>query len=110
MGYRLFVWLRKSNDELSSLMLLALTLGVTVLVFLGEAIGIAIGFGVSPMVVLGMAFDFDLDNLDMIRPGWFVLAAGLCVVVLNVVRSRWRKPRRAQAKPVPPAKAAQEAA
>jgi hypothetical protein len=28
-----------------------------------------------------------------IRPGWLVLAAGLAVVVLDIVRSRLRKPR-----------------
>ena len=34
----------------------------------------------------------DLDTFD-IRPGWLVLAAGLAVVVLDMVRSRLRKPR-----------------
>jgi len=97
MGYRLIVWRRKTNEEPSPWTLLALTLVVTVLVFAAEAIGIGIAFHVSPTVVLGMAFDFDLDNLDMIRPGWFVLVAGLCVVMLDVVRAWWRKPRRAPA-------------
>jgi sulfoxide reductase heme-binding subunit YedZ len=73
-------------------MLLGLTVAVTALTFICEAIGIAIGFNTSPWMVLQMAFDVDLDTFD-IRPGWLVLAAGLAVVVLDMVRSRLRKPR-----------------
>jgi len=44
--------------------------------------------------VLNTVFDFDAG----IRPGWQVLAAGLCVVVLDAVRARWNeKPARARA-------------
>jgi hypothetical protein len=56
-------------------------------------------------VVLGMAFDLDLDT---IRPGWAVLGAGLCVVALGVVRSWWR--RKPRARTPAPAKPAREAA
>ena len=58
-------------------------------------------------MVLGMAFDFDLDT---IRPGWLVLGAGLCVVALGVVRSWWRKPRTRAGRAAAPAKPAREPA
>jgi sulfoxide reductase heme-binding subunit YedZ len=83
-GYRILAW-RQEGRELSSLSLAGLAIVVSALVFAGEAIGIAIEFHVSPLRVLGAAFDFDVG----IRPGWQVLAAGLAVVVLDVVRARW---------------------
>lgn len=89
-GYRLLAWWRDSN-ELSALHLLGLAVVVSVLTFAGEAIGIGITFGVSPLRVLDSIFDFDAG----IRPGWQVLAAGLAVVALDIVRARWhsRSPR-----------------
>jgi sulfoxide reductase heme-binding subunit YedZ len=90
LGYRIMV--RGRSGEPSTFMLLGLTVAVTALTFICEAIGIAIGFNTSPWLVLQMAFDVDLETFD-IRPGWLVLAAGLAVVVLDVVRSRLRKPR-----------------
>ena len=42
----------------------------------------------------------------MIRPGWLVLGAGLCVVVLQLVQTWRQKPARPAAKPAP-ARAAQ---
>jgi methionine sulfoxide reductase heme-binding subunit len=91
MAYRFLIWSRKTNDEPSAWTLLALTAAVSALTFVIEAIGIAIAFGVSPLMVLQMAFDFDLENFD-IRPGWLVLGAGLCVVALDIVRAWWRRP------------------
>src|SRR5581483_4104887 len=93
MAYRLLVW-RQGRAELSTLSLLGLTIAVSILTFIGEAIGIAIAFHVSPMRVLSVAFDFSAG----IRPGWEVLGAGLLVVAVDFVRSRWG--RRA-ANPVP---------
>jgi sulfoxide reductase heme-binding subunit YedZ len=92
LGYRIMV--RGRSGEPSALMLLGLTVAVTALTFICEAIGIAIGFNTSPWMVLQTAFDvyLDVDSID-IRPGWLVLAAGLAVVVLDMVRSRMRKPR-----------------
>jgi methionine sulfoxide reductase heme-binding subunit len=90
LGYRLLV--RGRSGEPSTLMLLGLTVAVTALTFVCEAIGIAIAFNTTPWMVLQMAFDVDLATLD-IRPGWLVFAAGLAVVVLDLVRSRMRKPR-----------------
>ncbi len=89
-GYRLLAWWRGTGD-LSSLALLGLAVVVSLLTFAGEAIGIGITFGVSPLRVLDSVFDFDAG----IRPGWQVLAAGLAVVILDFARSRWnsRAPR-----------------
>jgi methionine sulfoxide reductase heme-binding subunit len=91
-GYRLLVKWRKTRDEPPTWMLLALTVTISALTFLCEAIGLGIAFRVSPLRVLQTAFDFDLD---MIRPGWLVFGSGLCVVMLDLVRARFAKPRRA---------------
>jgi sulfoxide reductase heme-binding subunit YedZ len=92
-AYRVLAWWQ-GRSELSTLSLFLLAIGVSVATFLGEAIGIAIAFHVSPMRVLGTIFDFDAG----IRPGWQVLAAGLAVVVLDFAAGRWRndarRPRR----------------
>ncbi len=93
MGYRLIAWRWKRPGELPTWVLLALSVAAAALTFAGEAIGIAIAFNVSPLVVLQTAFDFDLNNLDMVRPGWYVLAAGLAMVVLDFVCARWRSRR-----------------
>jgi sulfoxide reductase heme-binding subunit YedZ len=102
MGYRLIAARWKGPAEIPSWLLLVLALAASALTFLGEAIGIGIKFGVSPLVVLQTTFDIDFDNLDMLRPGWYVLAIGLCVVILDLACARWRqrKPRpRAPARP-----------
>jgi sulfoxide reductase heme-binding subunit YedZ len=85
-AYRVLAWWRDSS-ELSTLSLFGLAIGVSVVTFLGEAIGIAIAFHVSPVRVLGTIFDFDAG----IRPGWQVLAAGLAVTVVDAVMSRWKQ-------------------
>ncbi len=90
-AYRVLAWWQGSS-ELSTLSLFVLAIAVSVVTFLGEAIGIAIAFHVSPMRVLGTIFDFDAG----IRPGWQVLAAGLAVTAIDAVMSRW-KPRTARA-------------
>src|SRR5262245_744350 len=88
-GYRLVFRLMRPKGELSPWMLFALTVTVAALTFAGEAIGLALVFKISPLRVLQTASDFDLD---LIRPGWLVLGAGLCVVVLDLVRAWRRKP------------------
>ena len=85
-AYRVLAWWQDSS-ELSTLSLFGLAIGVSVATFLGEAIGIAIAFHVSPLRVLGTIFDFDAG----IRPGWQVLAAGLAVTVVDAVMSRWKQ-------------------
>jgi sulfoxide reductase heme-binding subunit YedZ len=89
-GYRVLTWWQDQN-ELSTLSLLALGIIVSLLTFAGEAIGIGITFGVSPLRVLETVFDFDAG----IRPGWQVLAASLVVVAIDFIRVRFnsRAPR-----------------
>jgi sulfoxide reductase heme-binding subunit YedZ len=84
MGYRLLAWWRGAG-ELSTLLLLVLSIVVALVTFIGEAIGISIAYPVSPWLILQSALDFSFD----IRPGWYVLAAGLVVVAIDVVRSRF---------------------
>ncbi|MGH6683584.1 MAG: sulfite oxidase heme-binding subunit YedZ [Pseudolabrys sp.] len=83
-AYRLMAWWRGSS-ELPTLALLTLAIMVSVLTFIGEAVGIGIAFHVSPLRVLDAAFHFDAG----IRPGWQVLGAGLVVAVIDFVRARW---------------------
>jgi sulfoxide reductase heme-binding subunit YedZ len=71
---------------------------VSLLTFAGEAIGIGLTFGVSPLRVLDSVFDFDAG----IKPGWQVLAAGLVVVAIDFVRARWNS------QPIPARAAAAE--
>jgi len=93
LGYRVLAWWENTN-ELSTPSLLGLAIVVSILTFVGEAIGIAIAFHVSPMLILGTIFDFDAG----IRPGWQVLAAGLVVVALDAVMGRGKsRPSRARA-------------
>ena len=84
-AYRLVAWWQDTS-ELSTLSLLILAVAVSTVTFLGEAIGIAIAFHVSPLLVLGMIFDFSVG----IRPGWQVLGAGLVVVVIDAAMGRWK--------------------
>lgn len=92
----LFGWLmayravaRWKGPELSTLMLFVMTLGVSLATFLGEAVGIGLWYKVSPMTVLSTLFDFELA----IRPGWYVLGAGLAVCLLDLIRSRMQPAR-----------------
>ena len=87
MGYRLLIHFKSARGELPAWKLLALAVAVSALTFAAEAIGIAIVFNVSPLRVLGTAFEF--DDLASIRPGWLVLGAGLIVVAIDLVRARF---------------------
>jgi len=92
-AYRVLAWW-KDTAELSTLSLLALAVVVSAVTFAGEAIGIAIAFRVSPLLVLNSIFDFDVG----IRPGWQVLAAGVAVAAIDAVRARWNsRPTRERA-------------
>ncbi len=79
-GYRLLAW-RLGASELSSGVLLALTVAISVVTFLCEAFGIALVFNAPPLAVLSTAFDFEAG----VRPGWQVLGAGLAVVITDLV-------------------------
>jgi sulfoxide reductase heme-binding subunit YedZ len=83
--YRLLAWWQQRN-ELSTVSLLALSFAVAALTFAGEAVGIGIAFGVSPLRVLEVAFNIQAG----VRPGWEVLAAGLVVTAIDFVRARWK--------------------
>lgn len=84
-AYRLIAaWRRASN--LSVLNLLVLAVVVSLITFIGEAIGIGLAFHVSPLRVFGTIFDFDVG----IRPGWKVLAAGLTVAAVDAALARWK--------------------
>jgi sulfoxide reductase heme-binding subunit YedZ len=98
MGYRIVTKLWKVRGELSTPALAGLSVAVAALTFLAEAIGIAIVFSVSPLLVLQADFDFSVD-WDMLRPGWYVLAAGLAATALNFACARLVKPRRTRAAP-----------
>jgi sulfoxide reductase heme-binding subunit YedZ len=89
-GYRVLAW-RQDTSDLSTLSLIALAVAVSVLTFIGEAVGLAIAFHVSPLLVLGTMFDFDAG----IRPGWQVLAAAR--VVVDDAQGRERCPERTAA-------------
>ena len=84
-AYRLVAWWQEAS-ELSTVTLIVLSVTVSVLTFVGEAIGISIAYHVSPMRVLEVAFDFDLA----IRPGWRILGAGLVVVAIDFGCARWQ--------------------
>jgi len=86
-GYRVLAWWQEG--DVSTLGLFGLAVVVSLLTFAGEAIGIGIAFHVSPMRVLDTVFDIDAG----IRPGWQVLAAGLCVTLIDFVRVRMRRPQ-----------------
>jgi sulfoxide reductase heme-binding subunit YedZ len=98
MGYRIVVKLWKVRGEVSTLALVGLSVVVAALTVVAEAVGIAIVFNAPPLLVLQANLDFDV-GLDMIRPGWLVLAAGLAVAALNFVCARVVKPRRSRPAP-----------
>jgi methionine sulfoxide reductase heme-binding subunit len=89
-AYRLLVKFRKTRDEPPAWMLLALSVTLSVLTFIAEAVGIGIVFNVSPLRVLESTLEFDWM---MLRPGWLVLGAGLAVVAVDVLRARYGQQR-----------------
>ena len=99
MGYRLIAWWRRGEGELSTLLLLALSVTVAVLTFIGEAVGVGIAYRVSPWI--------DSDERLSTSPMTSV-PAGMCsrpdcvVVAIDVVRSRFaQNARRPAAAPSP---------
>src|SRR5207244_10521551 len=66
MAYRVAVKIWKPKGNFTPWALLALTVAATVITFLGEAIGIGISLGVSPLLVLQMAYNFDLETIPEI--------------------------------------------
>jgi sulfoxide reductase heme-binding subunit YedZ len=106
MGYRLLMRWRKGAP--SALALFALAIVASALVFAAEAVGIGLYYNVSPLLVLQSTFEFDLE---VIRPGWLVLGAGLSVVLLQLVQAwRQRKPAGTAATSAPARVRVEEAA
>lgn len=95
--YRLFAaW--RGEAALTPLALVANAVVASALTFAGEAIGIAIAFkqpllGFLPLYA-GTVFDLAIG----VRPGWWLLLAGLAVALLDWVQSA-RERRRANASP-----------
>lgn len=88
-GYRVLAKLR-GEDQLGPVSLAGLAVVAAVATFIGEATGIGLAFG-QPLVdfvpqFLATIFDTSLG----IRPGWWVLAAGLGVAGLDLVMGRVR--------------------
>lgn len=87
MGYRLLArW--RGDEALTPSALAGLALAVAALTFVGEAVGIGIAFKVSPLDILATAVDFEIG----VRPGWWVLAAGLAVAGIDLARG-WSERR-----------------
>jgi sulfoxide reductase heme-binding subunit YedZ len=101
LGYRLLAKWRGQN-ALSAPWLATLAVIVGLLTLLGEAVGISLQFGVSPLDILATAFDLDLG----IRPGWTVMGAGLLVALLDLVRG-WLERRATPRTPAARAAAAE---
>ena len=89
LAYRVVGWWQ-GRAELSSVMLLVMTIVVAAVTLFGEAIGIAIAFNAPVSRVLPQIWDFEAG----FRPGWQVLAAGIVVVVIDMIRARTAKPSR----------------
>ena len=100
MGYRLLAG-TAGEGALAPLPLALLATASAALTFIGEAVGLALSFGQPLAGFLPMyaatVFDADLG----IRPGWWVLAAGLAVAALDFARG-FAQARTASAVPVPP--------
>lgn len=87
MGYRLLGRLR-GEDELGPVSLVLLSLVVAALTFLGEGIGIATAFKLPLGDFLLQYAATILDTSLGVRPGWWVLGAGLMVAALDALRNR----------------------
>ncbi len=96
-GYRLVIRYKRRRGEPPTPALLLLTLGVALATFLAEAVGLSLAFNAPLSRVLRSALEFDWYT---VRPGWFVLAAGLLVAGLDLLRARKDRRRTGQ---VPPA-------
>ena len=83
--YRVLTALR-GEGGLPPVWLAGLAVLASALTFLGEAVGIALAFG-RPILPFAAQFLESIFDTDLgIRPGWWVLAGGLGVVLLDIVR------------------------
>ena len=91
-----FVWLMayralsvREDIGRSPLRLALLSVAVALLAALGEAAWIGLATGADPRMVLAANLDFEYE----FRPAWYVLAAGLGMTAVAVVRGMTRRPR-----------------
>ena len=99
MGHRLLAKFRLGESILA---LLALAIAAGLLTALEEAGWYAVASGVPAARVLQANLDYDLSDLTSIRPAWWVLLAGLALVLIRVARPIWSSkpsaPSRARAR------------
>ena len=99
MGYRVLQW-RKLGDSIPGLLAVALlSATATALVEAGW-------YQVVNHVPAARVLSADLDFSDTIRPAWWVLLAGLAVVLLRALRPLWVKQPTARAVATPRARSA----
>jgi methionine sulfoxide reductase heme-binding subunit len=110
MGFRIVarLWRERGavRGDLPTWALVGLSVTVAALTFAAEAAGIAIVFHAQVSAVLEADLDFadldfDIASLELIRPGWRVLAAGLAMSALNFVCARLAKTKARQPRPAP---------
>src|SRR4029077_16435552 len=91
-GFRVF---RRFEPNTGPLFLAALAVGASIATALVEALWYALSTGVDPRRVLLADLDFSFE----IRPMWWVLGAGLAVLLLQMV---WRilAPKKGRRKPL----------
>jgi methionine sulfoxide reductase heme-binding subunit len=94
MAYRVVGWWQ-GRAELSTLMLLVMTMVVAAVTLIGEVLGISLVFNAPLGRILPQIWDFEAG----IRPGWQVLGAGLIVAAVDFIRARTAKPSRTAAQP-----------
>lgn len=98
MAHRLLVW-QRGDAPVTPLWLVGLAVVVALLVFLGEAIGLALAFR-QPILGFLQQYAMTLTDLDLgFRPGWSVLIAGLVVAGLELWRGSRPAPARARTAP-----------
>ncbi|MBX6323450.1 MAG: ferric reductase-like transmembrane domain-containing protein [Rhodospirillaceae bacterium] len=87
MGYRLVLWRRGVERARAVPTLLLLTLGAAALTMLGEAAYLQWRTHGSALLVLEADFTF----VTGVRPGWYVLAAGLALTAAGLAAARRRR-------------------
>lgn len=98
MAYR-FLARWRGEDALGPLALLSLAFAVSLLTFAAEAMFIALKFGQPVLDFLPLYFATVFDPSLGIRPGWWVLLAGVLVAALETVRGLMERRTMASRRP-----------